>query len=51
MHAPDDRLLTRTFFKLLPYQMLMIAISSVNSIVDSLPLIPGRFSGNCPAFR
>ena len=32
----DDRLLTRTFFKLLPYQMLMIAISSVNSIVDSL---------------
>lgn len=32
----DDRLLVRTFFHLLPFQMLMVAISSINSIVDSL---------------
>ena len=32
----DERLITETFFRLLPYQVLMIAINAVNSIVDSL---------------
>ena len=32
----DDRLISKTFFALLPYQILMIAINAVNGIVDSL---------------
>jgi len=32
----DERLIAGTFFRLLPYQVLMIAISAVNSIIDSL---------------
>lgn len=32
----DDRLIAGTFYRLLPYQVLMIAIAAVNGIVDSL---------------
>ena len=32
----DERLIGATFYRLLPYQVLMIAINAVNSIVDSL---------------
>ena len=32
----DERLVAETFFRLLPFQILMIAINAVNSIVDSL---------------
>jgi len=34
--TPDYKLLTGLFFRLLPYQVLMIVISAVNCIVDSL---------------
>ena len=32
----DERLVAETFYRLLPYQVLMIAINAVNSIIDSL---------------
>ena len=32
----DERLIAATFFRLLPYQVLMIAMSAVNNIVDGL---------------
>ena len=32
----DERLIAESLFRLMPYQVLMIAISAVNSIVDSL---------------
>ena len=32
----DDRLIAETFYRMLPYQVLMIAIAAVNGIVDSL---------------
>ena len=32
----DSKLLTGLFFKLLPYQILLIVISALNGIVDSL---------------
>ena len=32
----DERLIAETFYRLLPYQILMIAINAVNSVVDSL---------------
>ena len=32
----DTKLVAKTFFRLLPFQVLMIAISAVNSIIDSL---------------
>ena len=35
-HLSDRRLLTGLFFRLLPFQVLMIVISAVNGIVDSL---------------
>ena len=35
-HASDYRLLSGLFFRLLPYQVLLIVISAVNGIVDSL---------------
>ena len=35
MKAPS-RLLSGLFFRLLPYQVLLIVISAVNGIVDSL---------------
>ena len=34
-HA-EYKLLTRLFFRLLPYQILLIVINAVNGIVDSL---------------
>ena len=34
--SSDSKLLTQLFFRLLPYQILLIVISAVNSIVDSL---------------
>ncbi|MBR5345480.1 MAG: ATP-binding protein [Clostridia bacterium] len=35
-HSEDQRLITRLFFKLLPIQILLAAIASVNGIVSSL---------------
>jgi hypothetical protein len=32
----DERLVAGTFYRLLPFQVLMIAINAVNTIVDSL---------------
>ena len=32
----DYRLLSRLFFRLLPYQILLIVINAVNGIVDGL---------------
>ena len=32
----DEKLISRLFFRLLPFQMLLIAINAVNGIVDSL---------------
>lgn len=32
----NSRILTKTYFKLLPMQMIVIAMSSINSIVDSM---------------
>ena len=34
--SPDRKLLTGLFFRLLPYQVLLIVINAVNGIVDSL---------------
>ncbi len=34
--GPDYKLLSRLFFRLLPYQILLIVVNAVNSIVDSL---------------
>ncbi len=34
--SAEYKLLTRLFFRLLPYQILLIVISAVNGIVDSL---------------
>lgn len=34
--SSDYRLLSRLFFRLLPYQVLLIVINAVNGIVDSL---------------
>ena len=34
--SAEFKLLTRLFFRLLPYQILLIVISAVNGIVDSL---------------
>ena len=34
--SSEFKLLTRLFFKLLPYQVLLLIITSVNGIVDSL---------------
>lgn len=35
-HTSDYKLLTRLFFRLLPYQILLIVINAVNGIVDGL---------------
>ena len=35
-HSSEFKLLTRLFFKLLPYQVLLIVITAVNGIIDSL---------------
>ena len=34
--SSDHKLLARVFFRLLPYQMLLLVINAVNGIVDSL---------------
>lgn len=36
MKTTDEKLIAKTFFRLLPYQILLIAINAVNGIVDSL---------------
>ena len=35
-HTSDFHLLSRLFFRLLPYQVLLIVINAVNGIVDGL---------------
>lgn len=36
VHSLDRKLLNGLFFRLLPYQILLIVINAVNGIVDSL---------------
>ena len=39
----DSRIIARQFFRLLPVQIILVAISSVNSIVDGA--VAGKFIG------
>ncbi|MBR6336845.1 MAG: ATP-binding protein [Ruminococcus sp.] len=39
----DSRIITRQFFRLLPVQIILVAISSVNSIIDGA--VAGKFIG------
>lgn len=35
-HSSDDEVLSRLYFRLLPYQVLLLVISAANGIVDSV---------------